>query len=181
MSQDQKVIIDIPRIVSSQTSILIMLLAATSVIGSQILISVPLNMAYGETGIGKDVFKVVVSVFGVTKEMGDIAATVTVNGNSKVKSFDVDGINSQTADPTSSQDVGVIEFVATFPNTQVNVGDQYRACVLTLNTMDKYCEEGNNSPAKRPEFVDISMDKAPKSDSDEEKIKVKDESHVSSD
>ena len=31
--------------------------------------------------------------------------------------------------------------------------------------MDKYCEEGNNSPAKRPEFVDISMDKAPNSDS----------------
>ena len=150
-------------------------------IGSQTLISVPFNVAYGETGIGKDVFKVVVSVFGVTKEMGDIAATVTVNGNSKVKSFDVDGMNLQTADLTSSQDVGVIEFVATFPNTEVNVGDQYRACVLTLNTMDKYCEEGNNSPAKRPEFVDISMDKAPNSDSDEEKIKVKDESHVSSD
>ena len=32
-------------------------------------------------------------------------------------------MNPQTADPTSSQDVGVIEFVATFPNTQVNVGD----------------------------------------------------------
>jgi hypothetical protein len=181
MSQDQKVIMNITRIASSKTSVLIMLLAATSVIGSQTLISVPFNVAFGETGIGKDVFKVVVSVFGVTKEMGDIAATVTVNGNSKVKSFDVDGMNLQTADMTSSQDVGVIEFVATFPNTEVNVGDQYRACVLTLNTMDKYCEEGNNSPAKRPEFVDISMDKAPKSDSDEEKIKVKDESHVSSD
>lgn len=181
MSQDQKVIMNITRIASSKTSVLIMLLAATSVIGSQTLISVPFNVAFGETGIGKDVFKVVVSVFGVTKEMGDIAATVTVNGNSKVKSFDVDGMNLQTADLTSSQDVGVIEFVATFPNTEVNVGDQYRACVLTLNTMDKYCEEGNNSPAKRPEFVDISMDKAPKSDSDEEKIKVKDESHVSSD
>ena len=116
-------------------------------------------MAYGETGIGKDVFKVVVSIFGVTKDMGDIAAAVTVNGNSKVKSFDVDGMNPQTVDPTSSQDVGVIEFVATFPNTEVNVGDPYRACVLTLNTMDKYCEEGNNSPAKRPEFVDITMDK----------------------
>ena len=105
--------------------------------------------------------------------MGDIAAAVTVNGNSKVKSFDVDGMNSQSTDPTSSPDVGVIEFVATFPNTQVNVGDQYRACVLTLNTMDKYCEEGNNSPAKRPEFVDISMDKAPNSDSVEKKSKVK--------
>jgi hypothetical protein len=181
MSQDQKVIINIRRIASSQTSILMMLLAAASLIGSQILISVPLNMAYGETGIGKDVFKVVVSIFGVTKDMGDIAAAVTVNGNSKVKSFDVDGINSQTADPTSSQDVGVIEFVATFPNTQVNIGDQYRACVLTLNTMDKYCEEGNNSPAKRPEFVDISMDKASNSDSVEKKSKVKDESRVSSD
>ena len=101
-----------------------MLLAADSVVGSQTLISVPLNMAYGETGIGKDVFKVVVSIFGVTKDMGDIAAAVTVNGNSKIKSFDVDGMNPQTADPTSSQDVGVIEFVATFPNTQVNVGDQ---------------------------------------------------------
>ena len=89
----------------------------------------------------------------------NIAAAVTVNGNSKVKSFDVDGMNPQTVDPTSSQDVGVIEFVATFPNTEVNVGDSYRACVLTLNTMDKYCEEGNNSPAKRPEFVDITMDK----------------------
>jgi hypothetical protein len=181
MSQDQKMIINLRRIASSQTSILIMLLAATSVIGSQILISAPLNVAYGETGIGKDVFKVVVSIFGVTKDVGDIAAAVTVNGNSKVKSFDVDGMNSQTADPTSSPDVGVIEFVATFPNTQVNVGDQYKACVLTLNTMDKYCQEGNNSPAKRPEFADITMDKAIESESVEKNSKVKDESHMSSD
>ena len=170
MSQDQQVVINLPRIASSQTSILIVLLAATCVIGSL----APLNVAYGETGIGKDVFKVVVSIFGVTKDMGDIAAAVTVNGNSKVKSFDVDGMNSQSTDPTSSPDVGVIEFVATFPNTQVNVGDQYKACVLTLNTMDKYCQEGNNSPAKRPEFVDITMDKAIKSESVDKNSKVKD-------
>jgi hypothetical protein len=25
--------------------------------------------------------------------------------------------------------------------------------------MHKYCKEGSNSPAKRPEFVDISLDK----------------------
>jgi hypothetical protein len=174
MSQDQQVIINLRRIASSQTSILIVLLSATCVIGSQMLISAPHNVAYGETGIGKDVFKVVVSIFGVTKDMGDIAAAVTVNGNSKVKSFDVDGMNSQSTDPTSSPDVGVIEFVATFPNTQVNVGDQYKACVLTLNTMDKYCQEGNNSPAKRPEFVDITMDKAIESESVDKNSKVKD-------
>jgi hypothetical protein len=174
MSQDQQVVIDVPRIAGSQTSVLIVLLAATFVIGSQMLISAPLNFAYGETGIGKDVFKVVVSIFGVTKDMGDIAAAVTVNGNSKVKSFDVDGMNSQSADPASSPDLGVIEFVATFPNTQVNVGDQYKACVLTLNTMDKYCQEGNNSPAKRPEFVDITMDNAIESESTDKNSKLKD-------
>ena len=121
------------------------------------------------------------SIFGVTKDMGDIAAAVTVNGNSKVKSFDVDGMNLQTVDPTSSQDAGVIEFVATFPNTEVNVGDRYRACVLTLNTMDKYCEEGNNSPAKRPEFVDITMDKDIESKSVKKNYKVQDDSHMSRD
>ncbi|MDQ5870232.1 MAG: hypothetical protein M3530_10980, partial [Thermoproteota archaeon] len=73
MSQDQKAIMKIPRIARSPTSILIALLAATTVISSQMLISVPFNTAYGETGIGKDVFKVVVSIFGVTKDTGDIA------------------------------------------------------------------------------------------------------------
>ena len=62
MSQEQKVIIEYSSIARSKTSIFIMLLGAISLIGSQILISGPLNMAYGETGIGKDVFKVVVSI-----------------------------------------------------------------------------------------------------------------------
>ena len=38
--------------------------------------------------------------------------------------------------------------------------------------MHEYCEEGNNSPAKRPEFVDITLDKMKKSDA--AKIKLKD-------
>jgi len=30
--------------------------------------------------------------------------------------------------------------------------------------MHQYCEEGSNSPAERPEFVDITLDKVKKSD-----------------
>jgi hypothetical protein len=97
------------------------------------------NNAHAETGIGKDVFKVVVSVFGANKETGDILTLVT--------------------NITSTQNDNIIEFVAAFPKVNVNPGDHYRSCVITPNTMHKYCKEGSNSPAKRPEFVDISLDK----------------------
>ena len=76
-------------------------------------------------------------------------------------------VNASTA-----QNENVIEFVATFPKVTVNTGDSYRSCVITPNTMHQYCEEGSNSPAKRPEFVDISLDKVKNSDA--EKIKLKD-------
>jgi hypothetical protein len=161
---------------SNRAAILVIFVVGLSLITNQTLISVPLIAANAETGTGKDVFKVIVSIFGITKETGDIAAAVTVNGNSKVKSFDIDNLNVPSADQNSSESADVVEFVATFPDVVVNAGDQYNACVLTLKTMDKYCEEGYNSPAKRPEFVDISMNKATKSDSGErKKSKVKDE------
>jgi hypothetical protein len=40
--------------------------------------------------------------------------------------------------------------------------------------MHQYCEEGANSPAKRPEFVDISLDKALKIPDSGKKNKLKD-------
>jgi len=128
------------------------------------------NYAHAETGVGKDVFKVVVSVFGVTQETGDILALVTANGNSKAKLFPLNSINPSAVSNSTVQSDNVVEFVATFPKVVVNSGDLYRSCVITPNTMHQYCEEGNNSPAKRPEFVDISLDKDKKSDS-EKKIK----------
>ena len=73
---------------------------------------------------------------------------------------------------TATQNENVVEFVATFPKVAVNTGDVYRSCVITPNTMHQYCEEGSNSPAKRPEFVDITLDKVKKTDT--EKIKLKD-------
>ena len=52
---------------------------------------------------------------------------------------------------------GIIEYIATFPNIKVNAGDGYKAYVMILNNLKLICEEGMNSPAPRPEFVDISL------------------------
>jgi hypothetical protein len=52
---------------------------------------------------------------------------------------------------------GIIEYVATFPNVTVNAAETYEACVLPVKTLEPICTTGNNSPAARPEYVDISL------------------------
>src|SRR5215207_2174684 len=54
-------------------------------------------------------------------------------------------------------DGGIIEYVATFPNVTVNAGDEYKVCALPVKTLELICSTGQNSPASRPEFVDISL------------------------
>lgn len=50
-----------------------------------------------------------------------------------------------------------MEYVATFPNLTVNAGEEYKACVMTTKDLELICSTGLNSPASRPEFVDISL------------------------
>jgi hypothetical protein len=113
------------------------------------------QFAYAETGKGKDVFKVIMTVFGADKSKGDVVSIVTVNGGeaSKVKFLDVD---TTPPDPGSNEK-GIIEYVATFPNVTVSAGEQYKACVLPVKTLEPICTAGSNSPALRAEFVDISL------------------------
>ena len=121
-----------------------------------------------ETGTTNDIFKVILTIIGTNKaDTGDVVAVVTVNDHSRVKFFNVlsnvvaddslsegDTSNS-SSDPT---DQGrLIEYVATFPNVTVNTGDGYKACALPLKSLKIICIDGNNSPAKRPEFVDLSL------------------------
>jgi hypothetical protein len=105
--------------------------------------------SYGETGKGDDVFRVIMTIFGVDKSKGDVVAVVTVNNGeaSKVRFLDSDTAASG----------GIIEYVATFPNVTVNAAEPYEACVLPVKTLEPICTPGNNSPAARPEFVDISL------------------------
>jgi hypothetical protein len=111
-----------------------------------------------ETGRGEDIFKVIMTVFGVDKSKGDVIAIVTTNNGeaSRVKFLDSEApyvipINS------SSGGSNLVEYVATFPNVTVNTGSEYKACVMTTKDLNLICSTGNNSPANRPEFVDISL------------------------
>ena len=122
-----------------------------------------------ETGTANDIFKVILTIIGANKaDTGDVVALVTVNDHSRVKFFNVldnaaadgslaegDTSNKSSSDPNEQS--RLIEYVATFPNVTVNAGDGYKACALPLKTLKIICVDGNNSPAKRPEFKDLSL------------------------
>lgn len=123
--------------------------------------------AQAETGKGKDVFKVIMTMFGAESSKGDIVAIVTVNGGeaSKVKFLDTSAMNTSSPDLNTSSpstinpaaESDIIEYVATFPNITVNAGQQYKACVLPVKSLELICTTGSNSPAHRPEFVDLNL------------------------
>ncbi len=115
------------------------------------------NSVQAETGKGDDIFKVITTIFGVDESDGDVVAIVTAKDEqAKVKLFDASG---PYVIPLNATEGGghLIEYVATFPNLTVNSGDEYKACVATVKDLDLICKTGNNSPASRPEFVDLSL------------------------
>jgi hypothetical protein len=126
------------------------------------------NPIQAETGKGKDIFKIIITIFGVDKSKGDVVAIVTVNNGeaSKVKFLDTEVFqtsNLSTLAPSTTNpaaEAGIIEYVTTFPNVTVNAGTEYKACVLTTKDLELICKTGNNSPASRPEFLDLSLSAA---------------------
>ena len=125
-----------------------------------------MNLVRAETGQGTDVFKVIMTVFGVEETKGDIVAVVTVNNGeaSKVKFLESEAfkpvsanLSSLATSSMSNSNIKTMEYVATFPNITVNTGEEYKACILTTGDLELICETGHNSPASRPEFVDISL------------------------
>jgi hypothetical protein len=108
-----------------------------------------------ETKIKKhDIFKIILTINGLGKDSGDVIAFVTVNGQSKVKLFD-DKMSYLSSIGSSSGGQGFIEYVSTFPNTAIKTGEQYKACALLIRDSNLICQTGNNSPALRPETVDL--------------------------
>ena len=129
-------------------------------------VGITTNAVQAETGKGEDIFKVILTIFGADKSKGDVVAIVTVdNGEaSKVKFLDTDAFlapsNPNTLSPSTTNPAAgsnIIEYVATFPNVTVDAGEEYKACVLPVKELELICKIGNNSPASRPEFVDLSL------------------------
>jgi hypothetical protein len=124
------------------------------------------NPIQAETGKGEDIFKVIMTIFGVENTKGDVIALVTVNNgeSSKLKFLETEAfkpvssnLTSLVLTPNPDSSAGIMEYVATFPNITVNAGDEYKACVMTTKGLELLCKTGHNSPASRPEFIDINL------------------------
>ena len=102
----------------------------------------------------KDIFKVIMTVQGLEHSTDDVVTIVNVNGESRVKLFDDSKTYINTVNASDGAG-GIIEYVATFPNITVNSGQEYKVCALTIKDSNLTCQTGTNSPALRPEFVDL--------------------------
>ena len=142
------------------------LVAAIAIMITVVSQNTLIKSADAETGKGADIFRVIMSVFGVENTKGDVIALVTVNNgeSSKLKFLETEAfkpvssnLTSLVLTPNPDSSAGIMEYVATFPNITVNAGDEYKACVMTTKGLELLSKTGHNSPASRPEFVDINL------------------------
>ena len=136
----------------------------TSLILAVLFTNLPLfSRAGAETGVGKDVFKVIVTLFDITNSTKDITTLVNVKDETKVKVF-----NAENPEKNSEmEDQDKISYTITFPNLTVDDGEPYTVCTVSSEDFELNCNEGNNSPLNRPEFVDISVSGGGSADQDE--------------
>jgi hypothetical protein len=154
------------------TSLLVLAVILTSLVVSGITTS-PVQ---AETGQGTDIFKVIMTIFGVDESKGDVIAIVTAKDEAaRVKLFDAIG---PEAVPLNASEGGghLIEYVATFPNLTINPGEEYKACISTVKVLELECKTGNNSPASRPEFVDLTLDAGGSGDDIEQPVAANEDS-----
>jgi len=116
-----------------------------------------------ESGAGKDVFKIVVSLYGITDSTKDIITIASVGDQTKVK---LHNAGNSTSDKAS--------YVFTFPGLTVEDGERYTVCTMSTENFNLKCEHGQNSPFSRPEFVDINV-----SQKSSEKVSEKPSENVS--
>jgi hypothetical protein len=100
------------------------------------------------------------------QEETDVVAIIIANNGeeSRVKFLDT-GPPPKSPNPTAltpsitsaRTNGGIVEDMATFPDVTVTVGAEHKACVITTKSLDLTCTTGNNLPAERSEFVDISL------------------------
>jgi hypothetical protein len=156
-----------------------LLLIATIVIISTIAMpfQTSLDVGYAQTKSSvaqkEDVFKVIVTLFGVEPTAGNMVTFVTINNISTVKTFDASKyyipIDGTTTTATTSYiktggsgDGGLVELHYSFPNatSSIKSGDEFRVCAMVLKDLQMVCETGVNTPALRAENVDMYLDSA---------------------
>lgn len=105
--------------------------------------------ARAESGVGKDVFKVLVTLFGISNSTKDVLTLVNVNDQTKIKLFNAEDPENQGQEKVS--------YTITFPGEEVQDNEPYTVCTMTVKDLKLECNEGSNSPLNRPEFVDVNL------------------------
>src|SRR5919202_4577877 len=114
----------VKRILSSLILIFTIIITTTLLLFQSHILTVPPTVR-AETGKGTDVFKVIMTIFGLKKSTGQLVAIVTVNNSSKVRVLDTSKINLYPVkgdNNNNSAQEGIMEFIAAFPNMTVNTG-----------------------------------------------------------
>jgi hypothetical protein len=152
-----------------QDGITVMTLLAV-ILASLVVSGITASPVQAETGQGTDIFKVIMTIFGVDESKGDVIAIVTAKDEAaRVKLFDA--LGPEVVPLNASEGGGhLIEYVATFPNLTINPGEGYKACISTVEDLELLCKTGNNSPASRPEFVDLSLNASANDDADVDQV-----------
>ena len=160
-----------------QDGITVMSLLVLGVILTSLIVSgISASPVQAETGQGTDIFKVIMTIFGVDESKGDVIAIVTAKDEAaRVKLFDA--LGSEVVPLNASEGGGhLIEYVATFPNLTINPGEGYKACISTVKDLELECKTGNNSPASRPEFVDLTLNDSGSDDEVEQPVAANEDS-----
>src|SRR5918994_7879318 len=115
-----------------QKSITVLLLMGVVVVILASLIDtvITITPVQAQTGKGEDIFKVIMTIFGVDESKGDVVAIVTTNNGeaSRVKFLDSEAPYVVPLNASAADSEHLIEYVATFPNVTVNTGEEYKTC-----------------------------------------------------
>jgi hypothetical protein len=116
---------------------------------SFLLGNIAVSKVMAESGVGKDVFKVIVTLYGITNSTKDILTIINVGDETKVKLYSPENPTTEGSDKVS--------YTFAYPNMAVENGERYTVCTMSTDNFKLKCENGKNSPLDRPEFVDIKV------------------------
>lgn len=119
-----------------------------------------IRLANAQTANTKDVFKVIVTLSGISSSTKDILILVNIKDQTKSKLFNAQDPQIKGADK--------VNYTITFPASTIDEDDKYTVCIMSIKDFKVQCDNANNSPLKKPEFVDINLaeDNSNKKDND---------------
>ena len=108
-----------------------------------------IRIANAQIANTKDVFKVIVTLSGITSSTKDILILVNIKDQTKFKLFNAEDPQIKGADK--------VNYTITFPGSAIDEDDKYTVCIMSIKDFKVECDNASNSPLKKPEFVDIHL------------------------